>query len=400
MKKSEYEFADASAADVGPAAGDTDLGALRAVHATLKAFKNQIAHHYKNKAWDTVKRYTNTYELVYSTGNGCGGRHLHPRVPVPVSRSFFKLWEILHDAEGSEPPLLPTAPNQQQRRDPVVFLAEGPGGFVEAFCHFCEQRGRLGAYDLLCNTLVSDDRSVPSWKVPTPKMRDSLEPRALRFLTGADGTGDLYSLANLDAMCAEARGAALVTADGGFDFSGDFNCQEEASLPLLAAEVAFALAVQRPGGGFVLKLFDVSALPTMALLNVLRRSYARVTLTKPFTSRQANSEKYVVCRGFVGAAPGAQDALRAFLASRDTAALLEALPVPRALVAELEAYVVPMVSRQIANISKTLAFINISHSQPFVRDCIDHQRRKASAWVAHYFEATTAADEGGDAAAA
>ena len=49
----------------------------------------------------------------------------------------------------------------------------------------------------------------------------------------------------------------LVTADGGFDFSIDFNKQEQLSYRLIFCEIVTALSVQRIGGHFVCKLFDL-----------------------------------------------------------------------------------------------------------------------------------------------
>ena len=48
----------------------------------------------------------------------------------------------------------------------------------------------------------------------------------------------------------------LITADGGFDFSIDFNNQEVQIAKLLFAQVCFAITMQKQGGTFILKLFD------------------------------------------------------------------------------------------------------------------------------------------------
>ena len=48
----------------------------------------------------------------------------------------------------------------------------------------------------------------------------------------------------------------IVTGDGGFDFSIDFNKQEMNISKLLFAQVCYALILQKKGGSFVLKIFD------------------------------------------------------------------------------------------------------------------------------------------------
>jgi hypothetical protein len=91
----------------------------------------------------------------------------------------------------------------------------------------------------------------------------------------------------------------LITADGGFDFSLDFNQQEIFIGKLLFAQIAFAICMQRRRGKFILKIFDSFMQHTIDLIYLLSSFYEKVYITKPNTSRYANSEKYIVCIGFL-----------------------------------------------------------------------------------------------------
>ena len=91
----------------------------------------------------------------------------------------------------------------------------------------------------------------------------------------------------------------LITADGGFDFSNDFNNQEISIANLLFAQIAYALCMQKKNGSFVLKIFDCFMPHTIDLLFILSSFYDKVYITKPHTSRYANSEKYIVCKKFL-----------------------------------------------------------------------------------------------------
>jgi hypothetical protein len=91
----------------------------------------------------------------------------------------------------------------------------------------------------------------------------------------------------------------FITGDGGFDFSMNFNEQENNISQLLFAQIAFAVCMQKKGGCFVLKIFDSFLLHTLDLLALLSSFYKKVYIVKPFTSRYANSEKYVVCKSFL-----------------------------------------------------------------------------------------------------
>jgi hypothetical protein len=56
--------------------------------------------------------------------------------------------------------------------------------------------------------------------------------------------------------------------------------------------------MQKSGGTFILKVYDTFTRFSLDLLFLLANLYEQVTIIKPNTSRFANSEKYVVCKGF------------------------------------------------------------------------------------------------------
>jgi len=145
-------------------------------------------------------------------------------------------------------------------------------------------------------TLVNDDPICPGWK----KTRAFLESHPnVMIENGADKTGNLISLDNF-IYCAEKykNTMDIVSADGGFDFSLDFNQQENMATQLIFCEVFYALAIQKQGGSFILKIFDVFHKTTVDILYILSYYYYNVSIMKPYTSRVANSEKYIICQGF------------------------------------------------------------------------------------------------------
>jgi hypothetical protein len=130
---------------------------------------------------------------------------------------------------------------------------------------------------------------------------------------GADGTGNILLRANQDAFVSTVyskhpEGVHLYTADGGFDFSNDYNAQEDAIFPLLVAEALLGLRTLARGGCLILKCFDTTEQPTLDLLWVLTRAFCEWRIVKPRTSRTGNSERYIVGLGFLGAAE-ASDAI-------------------------------------------------------------------------------------------
>lgn len=93
-----------------------------------------------------------------------------------------------------------------------------------------------------------------------------------------------------------------MTADGGVDCYNDdeYTYQELVNCRLQFAEAVTALAVQKPDGCFVMKMYDWEFNPSKQLVALLSSYYSKVCVVKPQTSRPANSERYLVCEGFFG----------------------------------------------------------------------------------------------------
>ncbi|XP_033102913.1 cap-specific mRNA (nucleoside-2'-O-)-methyltransferase 1-like [Anneissia japonica] len=120
---------------------------------------------------------------------------------------------------------------------------------------------------------------------------------------GIHGDGDIMNADNLRAFQhfvldnTDGHGVHLVMADGGFSVEGQENLQEVLTKQLLLCQFLCALSILREGGNFVCKTFDLFTPFSVGLIYLLYISFDEVSLFKPITSRPANSERYVVCKG-------------------------------------------------------------------------------------------------------
>jgi 23S rRNA U2552 (ribose-2'-O)-methylase RlmE/FtsJ len=245
----------------------------------LNKVKKQLDDDYES--WDFIKRYTNPYEYIHTIvpNTKCSVSKLKP-----LSRSFYKMVELtnMFNLLGD----FNAAPIN------TFHLAEGPGGFIEATEHLRKNRDD-NYYGM---TLINEDPNVPGWK-KTSHFLDSHPNIKIEY--GATGTGDLLEVDNLKYCNDKYKNKMdIITADGGFDFSIDFNKQEILASNLLFAQISFAISMQKVGGHFILKVFDIFTKSTCDILYILSTLYKQVYITKPNTSRLANSEKYIVCKGF------------------------------------------------------------------------------------------------------
>jgi hypothetical protein len=243
------------------------------LHTLLQKYKTLINQYHRVNKWDKYKKYMNPYELV----SDC-----YPS----ISRSFFKLWEILVDINAKD--LFSC-----KQRPQCLFLAEGPGGFIEAFVKFHHSISNI--YGM---SLISRNKSVPQWKLKY----EYQQLHNISLLSGKDGKGDICNLSNHEYMISllGKKSCDLITGDGGFDFTNHYEDQEEVSQKLITAEVLSTLQLQGIGGTCIIKFFDICSSTTLSLLYILEQSYTQLLVIKPWTSRPANSEKYVVGLKFVG----------------------------------------------------------------------------------------------------
>ena len=220
--------------------------------------------------WEKFKKLNNRYEYIYTSSN----KSRNISNVNPISRSYFKLHEIIYDFRISDFNL-------------SSCIAEGPGGFINCLLD-------NNVKDIYGITLLTNDRKIPFWNNGLIK-NDNIH------INTKQNTGNIYIKENSLEFINNIKSKGLsefVTADGGFDYSSDFNKQEISSYKLLFSEIFIAMNIQSEGGTFVIKVFDIFYHKTIQLLYMLFLSYSEIYIYKPTISRLSNSEKYIVCKGF------------------------------------------------------------------------------------------------------
>tara|TARA_B110000008_G_C16970278_1_gene563639 strand:+ start:2796 stop:3986 length:1191 start_codon:yes stop_codon:yes gene_type:complete len=231
--------------------------------------------------WDIYKKYTNPYEFI------------HTNIPYlnfsiskykPISRAFFKLVEIYNVFDIQ---------NKFTKNIQTFHLAEGPGGFIEATAKIRNNPNDIYYGMTLLN---KKDNSIPGWK-KSEKFLNNHKNVKLEY--GISQDGDLYNELNFQYCVKKYKNSMnIITGDGGFDFSIDFNSQERSAVKIIFIQTAYAIALQKYGGCFILKIYDMFLKSTIDIIMLLSIFYKNVYITKPKTSRYANSEKYIVCCDF------------------------------------------------------------------------------------------------------
>lgn len=233
--------------------------------------------------WDKMKKIGNPYELIYTTYNK---KRKNDSISqhIPISRSYFKMWEIFYNFDLFKNFNMHT-------EHTFAHLAEGPGGFMEATYNFKSKiTKKKSINDIFYGiTLKPTNEYIPDFN-KIKKIFNGNNNIKIEY-------GNLYIYDDVKNYISKFSNekSILVTADGGFDYSSNFNGQEINSCQIIYSECIVALNILKKGGSFVCKVFDLFSYTMIQILYIVSSCFEEVYIYKPETSRPANSEKYLVC---------------------------------------------------------------------------------------------------------
>jgi len=180
--------------------------------------------------------------------------------------------------------------------DDLLYFADvcaGPGGFSEYVLWRRSWKAKGFGFTLKNE---NDFRLQDFYAGPC----ESFEPHY--GCNGVDGDGDVCNPDNISAFSQYVLdhthniGVHFMMADGGFSVAGNENIQEILSKQLYLCQFLVALLIVRKGGNFVCKLFDLFTPFSVGLVYLMYKSFQKISIHKPNTSRPANSERYIICQ--------------------------------------------------------------------------------------------------------
>jgi 23S rRNA U2552 (ribose-2'-O)-methylase RlmE/FtsJ len=191
-----------------------------------------------------------------------------------ISRAYFKLYEIIYFEQIVT-----------KTECDCFFICEAPGGFIECVTDIRRKKN-----------LRTNYTSISKYD-PLIKYSNYLEENNIVY-------GDITEISIIVQTIKNVKtrfpnGLDLITADGGFDVKM-FVAQEILSSKLLLCEIYMALMTQKVGGTFIIKFFDMFSHNSIVYYLLLCSFYSYVKIIKPKSSRNCNSERYLVCYNFKG----------------------------------------------------------------------------------------------------
>lgn len=182
-----------------------------------------------------------------------------------------------------------------------LHLCEAPGAFITSLNHYL----KLNHPDLKWNWTST---TLNPYYEENPLSNMINDDRFIlhtlnHWIFGHDYTGNLMDVENLRFLAKKVKETGpilLVTADGSIDCQNDPGEQELRVSQLIFCEVVSALHLLSTGGNFVTKMFTMYEQETICIMYLLVCSFKSVNVFKPATSKEGNSEVYVVCLDYVG----------------------------------------------------------------------------------------------------
>ena len=227
------------------------------------------------KIWNRNKELINDYRYIHNSNRTKSISNI-----TPISRSFFKLIEMIYELQLINGKSIHTCS-----------IGAGPGGFIDCILKYSKDKD----INILCYgiTLLSNSSKVPHWN-NILRNKDNIH-----LLDGYDGTGNICNIYNQFSFIKTMKDKIdFVTCDGAIDYSDNYNNQETNSYELLYSEIFLLLNIQKNGGNSTIKFFDLQYIKTIQLIYILVISYESVKIYKPNMSRISNSEKYIICKNY------------------------------------------------------------------------------------------------------
>ena len=216
----------------------------------------KLIDNYKDK-WDKYKKFINDYEYIYTSSN------IHKNICKisPISRSYFKLHELLIDFGILK----------KYKDLNITCIAEGPGGFIQSLLDNIKKLN-ININNIYGISLISENKEIPSWN---PKIKNN---KNVKLLYGKDNTGDICNKDNILDFISKIKNNTcnLITCDGGIDYSNNYNNQELISYEFIYSEILLSLFLQKEDGTLILKMFDLLYHSSIQLLYLLYQCYNNI----------------------------------------------------------------------------------------------------------------------------
>ncbi|ARA71893.1 hypothetical protein BNJ_00050 [Kaumoebavirus] len=331
------------------------------------------------KQWESSSRRLNHYE------------HLRKEALIPydaqfVSNAWIKMWELTSEfapalidelfmktvtrgiSKGGNGEMVKKKMTELNLKKELnsFHVAEAPGSFLLALNHWLYSHQPNISWNWIAESYREDAGTKSGNSQYLGDRYGIMRKYEDRWCYGAEGNGDITSTGNLRSFEHHLPKCHLFTSD--VKSPVDNYDEEEAQLyQVHIGHIIAALATLAKGGLCILKTFSYFEARSINLLFLLCQHFGAVYITKPVTSRPANSETYIVCEDFKGVSDAVLDSLYEHLDEAKLGAekaIYKQIDVPGALVDKVIEVNEVLIKQQETEIARIIAGIKSNAETP------------------------------------
>jgi 23S rRNA U2552 (ribose-2'-O)-methylase RlmE/FtsJ len=259
---------------------------LKNIKDRLAKSKSQLDIHFENnvfpKYWREFDPFKSEKSIVAEMG-----------CTFNVTNAWLKCYEMVVRYE-----LIPEELKQEEflHFDNAAF----PGSFMTSVHHYVMTKRKWSdKYRWIASSLIEKNDLNAAPLEDKYKLYSNYPDK---WLMNEENNGDVLVRRNQREFYDKIGGTVdLYTSDLGFDVSSDYNNQELMQAPANIGQIISGIITLKKGGCFITKQYMVFEMITVSVMFALSQMFEEFYLCKPITSREANSETYLVGKGFKGA---------------------------------------------------------------------------------------------------
>lgn len=216
-----------------------------------------------------------------------------------VTNAWLKFWELYYEFDIGNNEVI------------AFFNAELPGAAIESFNHYMKTI-KNKPYNWVASSLVPDkitgnkgDALGDSYGLFEHNREHwlmNLPDENVKYNNNGDAT-IVNNLLDFSKRCgpkSDIGGVSIYTHDAGVDPSGDYNNQESTNMFVHLGCAIAGFVTLKKGGDFIGKQYTFFETLTWNLIILYATLFEEFYLSKPLTSRAANSEIYLIGKRFKG----------------------------------------------------------------------------------------------------
>jgi hypothetical protein len=313
--------------------------------------KSQLDDLYKNpqfnKQWRECDPFKNEKALVAKLGN-----------TYNVSNAWLKCYEILIYFK-----ILPNDLSKlEYPSDNFVHFdnAAFPGSFIISTHHLVKtQYSWHLKYKWYGSSLLDANKQNANPLEDKYKLYSNYKKN---WLMNENNNGDVLSSRNqLDFYKQLGNKVDLYTSDLGFDVSSDYNNQELLQAPANIGQILTGLLTLRIGGCFITKQYTIFEPLTISVMYLVASFFDEFYICKPYSSREANSETYLIGKGFKQVVDISHPYIKALfnkIENFNTVPIFDAKDYPKQYIKTIITASKEIFGKQIAKINEDIKRIN------------------------------------------